>query len=244
MKLKPSAKNTAAVLRVGAGRGFVIEQRVRLPRRPGLLNHVRRRLVVTAAHCLPHFLAAHAAGYTYDRTFQNLLGKLNTKPSVWAECLFADPIADIGVLGAPDDQALPDKAQAFEDLVNGLEAFEIAEAQSGKGWTLSLDAQWILEDVEMSSGFWGSTLTIGTTQGGMSGSPILNAKGEAIGVVVLGTESETLHGTSANERASRQPILLGDIPGRFIGERLVNRRTRPRRNRAPKSSQRRQKRQR
>jgi hypothetical protein len=35
-----------------------------------------------------------------------LLSLLGDEPSVLAECLFADPIADIAVLGSLDDQEL------------------------------------------------------------------------------------------------------------------------------------------
>jgi len=38
-----------------------------------------------------------------DRTYKRLLGTLDAKElTVWAECLFVDPIADLAVLGVPD----------------------------------------------------------------------------------------------------------------------------------------------
>ena len=46
-----------------------------------------------------------------------LLGPLDVKPMAWAECLFADPVADIAVLGVPDEQYLSSEAAAFEALV-------------------------------------------------------------------------------------------------------------------------------
>jgi hypothetical protein len=42
--------------------------------------------------------------------------------------LFADPIADIAVLGTPDDQALPDEAEAYEKLVEGMTPLMIGNA--------------------------------------------------------------------------------------------------------------------
>jgi hypothetical protein len=33
----------------------------------------------------------------------DLLGPLGGKPTVWVECLFADHIFDLAVLGPPDD---------------------------------------------------------------------------------------------------------------------------------------------
>jgi hypothetical protein len=32
------------------------------------------------------------------------------------ECIFVDPIADLAVLGAPDNQALDEEALAWDDL--------------------------------------------------------------------------------------------------------------------------------
>ena len=42
--------------------------------------------------------------HTEERTYQRLLGELIGEPTVWAECLFADPISDVAVLGPPDNQ--------------------------------------------------------------------------------------------------------------------------------------------
>jgi hypothetical protein len=97
---------TRAVLRVGDGRGFVVERR-------GYLGHPER-IVITAAHCLPrlpppyeHLLqlpTPHPARYLEEETYPRILGPLGRKKlTVWAACLFADPIADIAVLGQPDN---------------------------------------------------------------------------------------------------------------------------------------------
>jgi len=71
------------------------------------------RLVITAAHCLPKFPRAFAAESCELRTYPNLLGSLannknGKKNDVWAECLFADPIADIAV---PADSQRPRKSR-------------------------------------------------------------------------------------------------------------------------------------
>jgi hypothetical protein len=65
------------LLHVGDGRRFVVDERV-----------------ITAAHCLPHQPPAHGALGLEERTYQNLLGPLGER-TVWAELLFADPIADL-----------------------------------------------------------------------------------------------------------------------------------------------------
>jgi hypothetical protein len=92
--------NSACVVKVGGGRGFIIEQCIRVNRRRigklRLQPFVDRRLVVTAAHCLPHLPPADQGSHAYERTYKDLLSSLDgAKKNVWAECLFADPVADI-----------------------------------------------------------------------------------------------------------------------------------------------------
>jgi hypothetical protein len=106
------------VVRVGDGRGFVV-------RCQNYQGH-EELIVITAAHCLPHFPPPHPAMYLEER--QRLLGPLKRGRVVWAECLFADPMADIAVLGSPDDQALYDKAEFYRQLVASAYPFTIADA--------------------------------------------------------------------------------------------------------------------
>ena len=112
-----------AVITVGSGRGFVVEGR-------------GQRYVVTAAHCLPErpdgqrLPPPHGFSYTHERTYAKLLAPLGERPSVWCECLFVDPVADIAVLGSPDDQALSDEAEAYEALVEATTPLAIAEPPS------------------------------------------------------------------------------------------------------------------
>ena len=96
---------TSAVVTVGNGRGFVV-------------SWGHNRLVVTAAHCLPRLPPPHGASYLEEWTYEKLLSPLGDKPAVWAECLFADPIADVSVLGSPDNQELFEEAQAYEHWSN------------------------------------------------------------------------------------------------------------------------------
>ena len=102
-------------MRVGEGRGFVVERR-------------RERLVVTAAHCLPFFPPAHPGSYLEERTYRDLLAPLGAVHTVSAECVFVDPIADLAVLGSPDNQALYDEADAYEELLMNTVPLVIADA--------------------------------------------------------------------------------------------------------------------
>jgi hypothetical protein len=44
-----------------------------------------------------------------------LLAPLGKKPAIWGQCLFTDPVADIAVLGSPDEQSLSKEAEAYQD---------------------------------------------------------------------------------------------------------------------------------
>jgi hypothetical protein len=78
------AQATAAVVRVGDARGFIIE-------------HAGKRLVVTAAHCLPRVPEPHPARYIWENTFEKLLGSLDIRRSTlrWKRCL--QPTAVLGL---------------------------------------------------------------------------------------------------------------------------------------------------
>jgi hypothetical protein len=69
----------------------------------------------------------HGFSYTEERTHQDLLATLGEQPSVWCQCLFVDPIADIAVLGTPDSQELSDQADAYEALVEAATPLTVAE---------------------------------------------------------------------------------------------------------------------
>jgi hypothetical protein len=95
----------SAVVRVGEGRGFVIETD-------------SERFVLTATHCLPRFPTPNGG---WDHTYRNLLGPLDqAEPTVWAECRFVDPIADLAVLATPDDQELFEQAPFGSQARAGL----------------------------------------------------------------------------------------------------------------------------
>jgi hypothetical protein len=51
-------------------------------------------------------LPARPGHYPHESTYHLLIGLLGAKPSITASCYFADPVADIAVHGARDDQSL------------------------------------------------------------------------------------------------------------------------------------------
>ncbi len=171
----------ASVLTVGAGRGFVVET-------------YKGRLVVTAAHCLPHLPPAASMSFLEERTYAGLLGRLGQRePKVWAECLFADPVADVAVLGAPDGQELWDECKAFESFMEPTSPLRIGEPfakgeppHKCRAQILTLDERWVgcvASHFSHAPSLWIEDAAEPIV-GGMSGSPILDTKGKALGVLV------------------------------------------------------------
>jgi trypsin-like peptidase len=194
------------VLRVGAGRGFLVEAK-------------HERLVITAAHCLPELPPPHSMSYTEERTYPNLLGPLGkTEPMVWAECLFGDPVADIAILSTPDRQELYDQAAAYDELTELRPSFRIDDAPvSDRAWLLSLAGEWTPCRVQRAGDdqrfalrmpLWIEDAMVGI-HGGMSGSPIVTDDGAAIGVLSVsgGKESE------GSTQSGPNPRLADCLPG-------------------------------
>lgn len=203
---------TSAVIKVGGGRGFIIEAD-------------RRRYVITAAHCLPKLPPAHAAAYTVERTFRHLLGPIGRRrPTVWAECVFVDPIADIAVLAEPDGQAFFDEYGPYLELTEQVEPFvlgsivfaqetrrtpaghEIPTAPHAKvhGEMLSLKQQWFACEAESVNGKSLWVKGDAPIESGMSGSPILGPAGAAIGVVSVSDQ---------RGEGGPNPLLMDVLPG-------------------------------
>ena len=189
-----------SVVRVGSGRGFVIEGRW-------------DRLVITAAHCLPSFPPCISFAGASERTYFDLLAPLGGEPSVAAECLFVDPIGDIAVLGTPDSNELSAQYEAYDSMLSELDAVEIGSMQReiDRAWLLSLDNQWFRCAVKRRPGeaLWIENATKGI-RAGMSGSPIMTESGEAIGVVVT---SSSTGDQEIDTKGGPNPYLTGNLPG-------------------------------
>jgi hypothetical protein len=103
-----AAENTwlRSVVSVDGGRGFVIETKD------------QGRLIVTASHCLERGGESYLPPpVSFSHLEERLIGPLGGEQTVWAECLFVDPVADLAVLGSPDRQELWEEAVAYDALV-------------------------------------------------------------------------------------------------------------------------------
>jgi Trypsin-like peptidase domain len=166
----------SGVITVGEGRGFVVEG-------------AGERLVITAAHCLPFLPAALSCLGLEARIYGRLLAPRGEEPRARAVCRFVDPIADIAVLGAPDNldaddyKALTGTATAlpFGDPVRHPVNFW-APAR-----VLSLDGRWFSCTIRHFGGPLWITHAAERVHTGMSGSPIVAEAGTAIGVVCTTT---------------------------------------------------------
>jgi hypothetical protein len=183
----PVDKKTLAVVKVGDGRGFVVG---------GSSN----RHVITAAHCLPQerYPVPHLANSVSELTIPNIIGALGEeKRTIWAQLSVLNLIDDLAVLSAPDDQALWEPNEEYEEFLT--HALTIGkppavvpprkrqDTPGEPAFVLSLDRAWQSCTVHNQGRF----LTLGGAKidGGMSGSPILNAKGQAIGLISTGSDN-------------------------------------------------------
>jgi len=206
------------VVKVGEGRGFVVNYRHEYPPFNGKRMFVDERVVITASHCLPFFPPSHPCSYSEERTYENLLGPLDVASrDVWAECLFVGPIADIAVLGGPDSQSYDEQNDAYLAFLVNVTAFKISEpAPEGRVWLLGLDGEWFSVSMEnpFSRGLW----LEGTSknQGGMSGSPIRADDGSAIGIVCVGSQTTDKEGVIPPATSGPHAALAYHLPGWFL----------------------------
>jgi hypothetical protein len=207
--------NTNGVVRVGYGRGFVMERRVYFDFGGDKgYRKLRRKVVVTASHCLPYTPKVMSGIDHHLATYAKLLAPLGEEPSVWTECLFFDPVADVAVLGEPDNQGLPDEWDGYHALTENRKAFATAAPESGGAYMLALDGiTWNPTNLEVHITIGGNGLSTGPTLAGQSGSPILDGKGRAVALVSVGSE-ETINGvrTPMQRWNGPQPILRLALP--------------------------------
>jgi hypothetical protein len=223
--MTPQMDWTRAVIKVGDGRGFVVAPD-------------RERFVITAAHCLPHFPPCMSFSGIEERTYPKLLGPIGGERTVWAECVFVDPIADVAALGSPDNQEFDKEAKAYDALVEPAIPLPIGDLPLARSpmalstgdtilgrasaecqaWLLSLDLRWFRCTIK---GFRTALWIEGAAEdiaGGMSGSPIVSDAGAAIGLVCM-----SAGGPGGDHReGGPSPFLSRQLP-RWLAEEIATR---------------------
>ena len=192
-----------SLVRVGDGRGFVVE------------DQTGNRFVITAAHCLPGVPAAPGFREDWAETFQNLLGPLGGVTEVCAECVFVDPIDDVAVFGSPDNQELSEQADAYEALLDAATPLAIGDIaisrKAAPARLIDLAGKMMACTAQHVGGpLWIEKGAVGIVAG-MSGSPVLDLAGRAIGVV--SQSGGTLETAPTSGTA---PRLVASLPGKLL----------------------------
>jgi hypothetical protein len=194
---------TKSLLRVGDGRGFIVAKR----------GSPWRRYVITAAHCLP--IVPDPLGVRVgEEVFENLLGPLGGENTVWAQCLYVDPIADAAVLHYVRGEG-PDRSEAYGELVDLLTPLRLGTAapMETPAFLVALDGRLISCTVRDSvDGQLYIANAIDGIADGMSGTPVIRQDGAVVGIVSRAIEEHdgTTEGTS--------PHLATTIPGWLLLE--------------------------
>jgi hypothetical protein len=146
-------------------------------------------LILTAAHCVDwNCLGGMAQGDYY-------LSKIRTgNGELIASIRAVEPVSDVAVLSSPDDQEFFDESEAFREYCERVSPVKLLREipESRKPFPVWIRADfktWVAgmakHDGNQHFGFETET----EIKGGTSGGPIVNRKGELIGVVSHGSTS-------------------------------------------------------
>jgi hypothetical protein len=207
-KSMPSEKWTGSIVRVGDGRGFVVETE-------------SGHFVITAGHCLPHLPPCISFSGTGERTYRRLLGRIGEEPTISAECVFVDPVADLAVLESPDRDEFSDEAKAYHALTEATLPLRIGKLSftrapgpawaESEAWLLSLDCRWFSCEVKSFGRCLWFKDAAEPIRDGMSGSPIVAPNGAAIGVLVTSVGDQHREG-------GPNPLLIDNLSGWLLRE--------------------------
>jgi len=145
-------------------------------------------LLLTAAHCVDWNCLTMANSGEYH------LAKVNARGSAFVANVCAiEPCSDTAVLGCPDNEIFHREAQVFQELCDGIAPVKLSQDtpkpfERFPVWTLTHHGAWIsgmaLYGIAESQF---SFETLCEVPDGTSGGPIVNCRGELVGVVSYGT---------------------------------------------------------
>ncbi len=182
---------------------MVARATVRFPRRGGKGVLIRGGLVLTAAHVIEWTHEGFMA-LGDDASFLQPIEVGGRQLMVYP--LAVEPVADLAILGAPDEQWIPDEAKAFEQFCEATAAVALATEEFSFGtsvpaYILTHTGRWITGRVTQYGHPASMFLETGEgIEGGTSGSPVVTEHGRLIGVV------------SNAGGPQREPCRMGSIP--------------------------------
>jgi S1-C subfamily serine protease len=162
---------------------------VRLPGLGGQGVAVPGQMIVTAAHCVRW---SGTGGMALGDFFVEAIESGDRK--VVAQVYAAEPVADIAVLGALDDQSAPDEAEAFEAWYASVPSVSLCTTdfplrEPFPAWIRAHTGRWIEARAEQLV-VQAASLFLRTREGiegGTSGGPVVTEDGLLLGVISSGT---------------------------------------------------------
>jgi hypothetical protein len=148
---------------------------------------IKNGFIVTAAHCIEFKCdGSMVSGDYFIEEIETIHGKFKVSP--WA----VEPVNDIAILGPLDGQVFPDEELGFEEFcekvkpiplflakLKQFEKFPIYVYTHKKTWLEGEATKWSPEKDSPSIGIDYKE----QIEGGTSGSPIINERGELVGIV-------------------------------------------------------------
>jgi len=110
-----------------------------------------------------------------------------------------EPVADLAVLGAPDNQAIPDDASAFEEFVEATEAVPVCDRDFGADAAvpvrvLTHHGAWTEGTASDATDGCGWLLPQAKIEAGTSGGPVMDGDGQLVGVISHSCETPPFDG--------------------------------------------------
>ena len=173
------------------------EATVKMETRIGQGVAVPGGFIVTAAHCIEW--SSEGAMPTFGDTFLEWVVTKSGK-RFRATPIAMDPVSDIAVLGAPDNQVFGEDAEAFDEWMEATAPVPLAPKpppprHSLKARVLTHYDEWI--DAKITnhsfSGVNSACMAIQTAKpikGGTSGGPVVDMRGRLLGVVSIISEGQ------------------------------------------------------
>jgi S1-C subfamily serine protease len=187
-------------------RRAIVQACVTIPNLGGRGVLVPGNLVLTAAHCVAYATdGAMVLGDYFLEALQTPQGVVHVTP------LAVEPVVDIAVLGALDNQEFPEHAEVFETWCTDTPPVPLSCAPLPLGDPFSIyipthTGTWIQGSGQLARAdahlLWIETAD--QIEGGTSGSPIVTGRGELVGIV---SHTSFLSGHGVHQGRAPRPHL-------------------------------------